>query len=256
MTRPLHALPVALAATLLLAPATRADDAAAARTVIERAVKAHGQLAGAEPAVTTWKEKITLELAGQTLNLDTDWTVRAPDKLRLRMAVAVQGTTVDLLAVVNGERMWFLVNGQLQEGTGTQLAEMLGEMNRMWATSLTPLLAGEEFQLATAKEKAVNGRPAAGVAVRNGRRPVVTLCFDKETGLLAKREALVKDEGTDKEVLEEVVLSGYQEAGGRKYHTRLVVTRDGKPFYRSEVSRPRAVEKPDPKLFDKPDAKP
>lgn len=130
-------------------------------------------------------------------------------------------------------------------------------MNRMWATSLTPLLGDDVFQLATAKEKVVNGKPAAGVAVRNGKRPVVTLYFDKETGLLVKREALVKDPSTDdKEVLEEVVVSDYKEAGGRKYHTRLVVTRDGKPLYRSEVSMPRAVERPDPKLFDKPDPKP
>jgi hypothetical protein len=255
MTPRLVALPAILAA-LLLTAAARADDAADARAVIERAVKAHGQTAGAETAVTTWKEKITLDTAGQTLNLDTEWTVQAPDKLRLQMTVAVQGTTLDVLAVVNGERMWFLVNGQIQEGAGPQLADVLGEMNRMWATSLTPLLAGDEFQLATAKEKPVNGKPAAGVAVRNGKRPVVTLYFDKETGLLAKREAMVKDQGTDTEVLEEVVVSDYKEAGGRKYHTRLVVTRDGKPFYRSEVSKPRAVEKPDPKLFDKPEAKP
>ena len=51
----------------------------------------------------------------------------------------------------------------------------------------------------------MNGRPAAGVAVRNGKRPVVTLYFDKETGLLVKREATVKDPSADdKEVLEEV----------------------------------------------------
>jgi len=36
----------------------------------------------------------------------------------------------------------------------------------------------------------------------------------------------------------------------------VVVTRDGKPFYRSEVSMPREVEKPDPKLFDKPEPMP
>ena len=43
---------------------------------------------------------------------------------------------------------------------------------------------------------------------------------------------------------------------GRKFHTKVVVTRDGKPHYRSEVSMPREVEKPDPKLFDKPEPKP
>ena len=249
--------PIPLAAALLVSPAVRADDAADARAVIEKAIKARGDKPGTAPAVTTWKEKIALDALGQPVDLDTEWTVLVPDKLRLQMNVAVQGQTIDLLMILNGEKMWFLVNGQLQESPAPQLAEMLTEMNRSWATSLTPLLTGDEFQLATAKEKVVNGKPAAGVAVRNGKRPIVTLYFDKETGLLAKREATVKDlSADDKEVLEEMVVSDYKEAGGRKFHTRVVVTRDGKPFYRSEVSMPRAVEKPDPKLFEKPEAKP
>ena len=248
--------PFLLAAVLVVAPAIRADDAADARAVIERAIKARGDKAGAVPAVTTWKEKIalTVDAIGQTLDLDTEWTALVPDKLRLQMTVSVQGQKIDLLMILNGEKMWFLANGQLQDSPPPQLSEMLTEMNRMWATSLTPLLASDEFQLATAKEKVVNGKPAAGVAVRNGKRPVVTLYFDKETGLLVKREATVKDPvADDKEVLEEAVVSDYKEAGGRKYHTRVVVTRDGKPYYRSEVSMPREVEKP--QLFDKPEVK-
>jgi len=200
-----------------------------------------------------------LKRCRQPLDLDTEWTVLVPDKLRLQMTVAVLGQTADVLIILNGEKMWFLANGQLLDSPPEQLSEMLTEMNRMWATSLTPRLPGEsdEFQLATAKEKVVNGKPAAGVAVRNGKRPIVTLYFDKETGLLVKREATVRDLGTDdKEVLEEVMVSDYKEAGGRKYHTSVVVTRDGKPYYRSEVSMPREVEKPDPKLFDKPGVKP
>jgi len=250
--------PFLLAAVLVVAPAIRADDAADAKAVIEKAIKAHGHKPG-PPAVTTWKEKIalTVDAIGQTLDLDTEWTALVPDKLRLQMTVSVQGQKIDLLMILNGEKMWFLANGQLQDSPPPQLSEMLTEMNRMWATSLTPLLTEDEFKLATTKEKAVNGKAAAGVVVRNGKRPVVTLYFDKESGLLVKREATVKDPSTDdKEVLEEVVVSDYKEAGGRKYHTRLVVTRDGKPFYRSEVSIPRAVEKPDPKLFDKPEPKP
>ena len=48
------------------------------------------------------------------------------------------------------------------------------------------------------------------------------------------------------------MVSDYKEAGGRKYHTRLAVTRDGQPLYRSEVSMPRAVEKPDPSCSTSP----
>jgi outer membrane lipoprotein-sorting protein len=237
---------------LFVSSAVQADDAADAKAIVERAIKARGDKPGAVPGVTTWKEKIALEAFDQKIDLDTEWTVQPPDKMRIQMTVAVAGQNLDLVVVVNGEKVWYLVNGQIQESDGSNLAEALTEMNRMWASSLTPLLT-EEFKLATAKEKVVNGKPAAGVAVRNGKRPVVTLYFDKETGLLVKREATVKDSNTDgKEVLEEVVLSDYKEADGRKYHTKVVVTRDDKPFYRSEVSKPKLVEKPDPKLFEKP----
>ena len=234
----------------------RADDAADAKAIIEKAIKARGDKPGAVPVGTTWKEKIVFDGLGEGPTLDTEWTFQPPDKLRINITVAFQGQTVNLVVVVNGEKTWYLLNGQTQEGDGPQLAATLGEMNRMWATALTPLLTDGEFQLSTTKEKMVNGKPAAGVAVRNGKRPVVTLYFDKDSGLLVKREATVKDETTDgKEVLEEVILSDYKEADGQKYHTKVVVTRDGKPWYRSEVSKPSVVEKPDPKLFDKPTEK-
>jgi outer membrane lipoprotein-sorting protein len=248
--------PFLLAAALAIAPAIRADDAADARAIIEKAIKARGDKAGAVPAVTTWKEKMAINALGQRMDYDTEWTVQAPYKLRFRATTAIQGATLDVTVVVNDEKTWFLVNGFFVEVPPPQLSEMLTAMNRMWAASLTPLLTSDEFQLATAKEKEVNGKPAAGVAVRNGKRPIVTLYFDKETGLLVKREATVKDlVADDKEVLEEAVMSDYKEAGGRKYHTKVVVTRDGKSYCHSEVSMPREVEKPDPKLFEKPEVK-
>jgi hypothetical protein len=117
-----------IAAALVVAPAVRADDAADARAVIERAIKARGDKAGAVPAVTTWKEKIALDGLGQPLDLDTEWTVLVPDKLRLQMTVAVQGQKIDLLMILNGEKMWFLANGQLLDSPPPQLSEMLTEM--------------------------------------------------------------------------------------------------------------------------------
>jgi hypothetical protein len=97
------------------APELRADDAADAKAIIEKAIKARGDKPGAAPAVTTWKEKIVLEAVDQKLDLDTEWTVQTPDKLRIQVTVAVQGTSLDLVIVVNGEKAWYLVNGQVQE---------------------------------------------------------------------------------------------------------------------------------------------
>ena len=122
--------PFLLAAALVVAPAIRAADAADAKAIIEKAVKAHGHKPG-PPAVTTWKEKIALDALGTPLDLDTEWTVLVLDKLRIQTTVAVQGQTANVLIILNGEKMWFLANGQLQDSPPPQLSEMLTEMNRM-----------------------------------------------------------------------------------------------------------------------------
>lgn len=241
---------------VLVSPAARADDAADAKAVLERAIKARGDKLGAVAAPSTWKERIVFdarELKEQKIELDTTWTFAPPDKLRIDMQLKFSGSTFDLAYVLNGETVWMLVNGNLQENANDMLGQALGEMNRMWATSLHPLLSDEGFKLSTAKEEKVNGKVAVGVDVRNGTRPVVTLYFDKETGLLVKRTARVKDASTgDNEVLEEVLLSDFKEADGRKYHTKAVTTRDGKPYYTSHPSAPKALKDVDAKLFEKP----
>src|SRR5262245_13822879 len=96
-------VPFPLAAVLVISSTSstaRGDDAADAKAIIEKAIKAHGHKPGA-PAVTTWKEKIALDAPGLTLDLDTEWTVQVPDKLRLQMTVAVQGQKIDLTMILN-----------------------------------------------------------------------------------------------------------------------------------------------------------
>jgi hypothetical protein len=244
------------AVAVLLSPAARADDAADAKAIVERAIKARGDKLGAVPLASTWKEKIVLETViegNEKLVLETTWTFAPPDKLRIEMKLTVAGTALDVAYVLSGETVWLLVNGTSQENAKDQLGQALGEMNRMWATSLYPLLSDDGFKLALAKEEQVNGKPAAGVDVRNGKRPVVTLYFDKETGLLVKRAARVRDvQSGDAEVLEEVILSDFKEADGRKYHTKAVTTRDGKPHYTSYPNAPKVLKEVDAKLFAKP----
>lgn len=250
---------ILFAVAVLVSPhAVRADDAADAKAIIERAIKARGDKPGDKlPPAVAWKEKITFKidhLAKENILLDTTCTFAPPDKMRIDMKINFSGSDFEAAYVVNGEMLWMLAQGVVQENGNDQLGQALRDMNRMWASSLNPLLADEGFKLSTAKEQKVNGKPAAGVEVREGKRPIVTLYFDKETGLLVKSAALTKDITTgDKEVLEETVLSGYKEtADGRKYHTRVTVTRDAKTFYTSERTEPKALKQVDAKLFEKP----
>lgn len=244
------------AVAVLVSPAAFADDADDARAIVERAIKARGDKLGAVPGPSTWEEKIVLEspeFKDQKIELRTTWAFAPPDRLRIDMKLDFAGNMFDLAYVLNGETVWLLVNGAAQENANDMLGQALGEMNRMWATSLYPLLSDEGFKLSTVKEQKVNGKVAVGVEVRNGKRPVVTLYFDKETGLLVKRVAQVRDaQSGDKDVLEEVVLSDFKEADGRKYHTKAVTTRDGRPHYTSFPSAPKAIKDVDAKLFEKP----
>jgi len=87
--------PFPLAAVLLVSPAspkspTRADDAADAKAIIEKAIKDHGHKPGAEPAVTTWKEKIAFNVSGQRMDFDSEWTVQIPDKMRFQGTTTIQ----------------------------------------------------------------------------------------------------------------------------------------------------------------------
>jgi hypothetical protein len=91
------------------------------------------------------------------------------------------------------------------------------------------------------------------VKVTRDKQPAVTLYFDKETALLVKRDAVVKDEFQKwKEALDEAYLSDYKDVGGVKFFTKLKVVRDGKPMIEATLSDQKVNEKLDAKLFEKP----
>ena len=233
-----------LAGLFLVAPVCRADDAADAKAIIDKAIKARGDKPDAKPLAQTWKEKVNFGDVAYA----AEWTFQPPDKCRVVVTVNNPAQTVTI--VVNGEKAWIDYGGGGEEVTGNQLAEVLPEMNRFWITTLTPLLTDADFTLATAKGEDVDKKPTVAVKVTNGKRPVATLYFDKETGLLVKREALVKEDG--KEVSEETFFADYKEVGGRKFYTKMTALHDGKPWTSSTLSDHKMVEKLDAKLFEKP----
>jgi outer membrane lipoprotein-sorting protein len=242
---------LACVALALLAPPARADDAADAKAIVEKAIKARG----GKFAAMTWKEKGTLTAGSEKMTLDLDCAFQPPDKVRIVIELTFHNTNHRLTMVMNGEKSWFSYGNdtEAQEVTGDQLAYQFHSMHTLWVTSLTPLVEDTSFTLSTAKGKDVNGKPTAGVKVTSGNLPAITLYFDKETGLLVKSEAMVKEQlGGKKEILEETYLSDYKEVGGRKFHTRHKMVRDGTTLYEGVVSDQKVSDKLDAKLFQKP----
>ena len=241
-------------AALLFAPlAACADEAADAKAVVEKAIEARGDKAGAPPGVTTWKDKGKLTAGGFELPYTADWAFRAPDKYRFVLVGKLGDAALNMTVVVNGEKAWESEGDQVREITGPKLEYVREEVYQLWVASLTPLVTDKGFTLAPAKGKDVGGKPTAAVKVARDKHSAITLYFDKESGLLAKAETTVKDEFQKwKEVPEEVYYSEYKESNGLKHFTKLKVVRDGKTLIESTLSDAKVVGKPDPKLFEKP----
>lgn len=250
MRFPLLTLAAGLALSATLATA---DDAADAKAIVAKALKAASWPDDGKVPNMTWKDKGTIQFGGMKVDYTSEWWVSLPDKERFEMKAEVMGQKIAITAVVNGDKAWESGFGKTVEITGEKLESTRNEVYLMWVSSLIPLTHDKGFKLATAGEKDVAGRKAAGVKVTRDKRPDVTLYFDKATGLLAKTETKVKDEFQGwKEVPEETYYEDWKDVNGKKQFHKIRSVRDGKPLIESTLSDQKEPATLDPKLFDKP----
>ncbi|HEY7155930.1 MAG TPA: hypothetical protein VH575_18345 [Gemmataceae bacterium] len=179
------------------------------RTLIERAIKTMG---GAEAlqqklAIHT-KMKIKPHYNGTNDSLSMEgeaWEVGGRSKLLARIDRLV------MTVVVNGDKSWANVNGQVHDFGKDEIAEQQISKYVDQVTALAPLLADKGFTLAPLAGIKVNSRPAAGLKVSCKGQPDISLYFDNETSLLIKYAYRAKRSGEKKEVLHETILSDYRE---------------------------------------------
>jgi len=245
-----------LAVIFAFGSTVRADDAADAKAIIEKAITARGDKPDSKNTAMTWKDKGTVTVMDFSLPFTADWAFQAPDKYRFVFASDFGGAKITLTVVVNGEKAWAADGSKVEEMTGEKREQVCNEAYQFWVMSLTPLVKDKGFTLATAKGQDVNGKPTNAVKItraKDEKKPAITLYFDKETGLLVKREVLVKDEFQKwKEVLDEATFSDYKEIDGMKYFTKMKLVRDGKKMIEATFSDQKMTEKLDAKLFEKP----
>ena len=246
---------LSFAVVFMFAPAVRADDAADARAIIEKAAKALGHKPDAQAGPMAWKEKGTFTGGGFKMDYTSDWVFQGPDRMRFDMASEFGGMKIAFSVAVNGDKAWESAFGKVQDITGDKLDYIRDEAYQIHVTSLQPLLSDKGFTLATAGTQDVNGKKAVGVKVTREKRPTVTIYFDKATGLPVKAEMTVKDEFQKwKEVPQEVYFDDFKDTNGKKMFTRMRIVRDGKTMIESTLSDAKTPDKLDPKLFDKPEA--
>ncbi len=244
---------IPLVALTLLATAARADDAADAKAIIEKAIQARGEKSDARSDTLTWKEKGTFSAKGFALAYTAEWAFQAPDRYRFTTTFDFGGVKSTTVIGVKGEKAWAAESGKTEDLTGEKLVQTRNEAYQLWVISLTPLVRDRGFTLATGKSPNVSGKPTVAVKVTRDKKPAITLVFDKASGLLVKRELMVKDELQKwKEVRDEAYFSDYKDVGGVKFFTKLKVIRDGEPLIDATLTDQKRNAKLDAKLFEKP----
>ncbi len=229
---------------LLATPALLADDADA-RKIIEKGVKALGRTGKDAPKAVSFKAKGTFSGMGAELPYSGTWQTQYPDKTHIEIENFA-------IMIVNGDKGWVTAGGMTMDMPEEMLKEHQESLYGDWVTELVPLLNDKGFTLATAGEEKVDDKPTVGVKVSHKGRRDITLHFDKETGLLAKVDQTVKEEGTGANVKQETFIKDYGTFGKIKAASKIIVKRDGKTYVDGEMSDYKESDSLPEKLFEKP----
>jgi hypothetical protein len=225
--------------------AGRADDAADARAIVAKAIKAlGGEEKLAKFNAQTFKETGTYYGMGDGLPYTGNYSVQWPHQFRMEI-VGV------FTIVLNGDKGWMQMNGETREMTADEIKVQQDEHFAGWIMQLTPL-KDKQFKLSTVGESKINDRTAVGVRVSVEKRKDVNLYFDKESGLLVKGAHRAFSQEQGKEVNQEIFFNEYKEIEGAKIATKYLVKRDGEKFVEAEAHDIKACEKLDDSVFGKP----
>lgn len=251
MTHVRHAV-LALGLVVGVSAPSRADDAADARALVEKAVKAHGGQDTLDKfAGQVLKFKGTFHGMGQAIPMTGEVASQGAGKQKIDVEVEAGGQKFQVGFVLSGDRGWAKIGNETREMTKDELAEAKEQAHAGWVATLAPL-KDRRFTLAAVGEIQVDKRPARGVKVTSKGHRDVDLYFDKESGLLVKIEARVKDEGSGQEVTEETFPGDYKDVQGTKQAMKFTVKRDGKLYMEGEATEVQLAEKLDDNLFAKP----
>ncbi|MBY0522301.1 MAG: hypothetical protein K2R98_02835 [Gemmataceae bacterium] len=240
--------------SLVFLSPVRADDAAATKAIIDKAIKAHG---GAENVTKfkagTAKMKGKVEVGGMTIEYNASASIQVPNKMRVDTDIDVMGQKFTFIQVINGDKGWIRFMDKTMDMDKDQVAEAQEQMYVQWVTSLAPL-NNKEFKFSPLGEVKVGDIEAVGVQVSHKDRRDVSLFFDKKTGLLVKSETRSKDVqgGNGQEFTAETIYSGHKEFNGTKHATKHILKRDGKDFGTAEVTEYTSADKLDDSTFAKP----
>jgi hypothetical protein len=171
-----------------------------------------------------------------------------PDRLRM----AAESKLGKLVQVINGDKGWVKLGELSRECIKEELPEMREQLNALRVSRLT-VLTEKEYKLSALGEENIDGRQAIGIRVEHKGYRDVNLFFDKESYLLLKMQAPIKDmlRGGE-EVAAETVFGDYRDIDGVMTAHKFTIMYDGKAYNEGEVTEVKYSESLDDNAFDKP----
>ncbi|HEY1191022.1 MAG TPA: hypothetical protein VGE74_25540 [Gemmata sp.] len=242
------------AAALMVALAPAAGRAAdEPKDIIAKAIKAHGGeavLAKQKAAQLKTKGKINVPGAGEA-EFSQEASFMLPDKFKDAMELKVAGQTINVLTLVNGNKVTLEVNGK-DAGDADKVKDAIKDVGHVMEVARLVGLKDKGYELSIIGEDKVEGKKVVGVRVSKKDHKDVSLYFDKATGLIAKLEYRATDPATGNEIAEERLPSDYaKNKDGVPVAKKVVIKRDGKVFLEAEVLEIKYFDKLDDSEFKK-----
>src|SRR5579872_531804 len=241
-------LAAAGALVLGLAGSVRADDAADAKAIVDKAVKAMGgEEALAKARMVSWKSKTTISFNGNDNVGATAVVLDGVDHYRQDVTGSFNGNDFHLTVAVSGDKGVRKFGGNSAPLEGDALAE---QKRTAYLTAIPVMilpLRDKAFKLAPIAEVKVGDKPAAGLNVTAPDKKEFKIYFDKESGLPVRMIGTVRGFGNQGEFMQTMDFSEYKDTGGIKKAMKLVAKREETPYLTQEITEFKVLDKVDPK---------
>jgi acetyl esterase/lipase len=246
-------MPRYVPAYLVLAVACSSASVAAeeARTIISKAIKAHGGEAKlAKLKIMSSKAKGTINFGSEvpfTQEIAWQWPNRLKNTVTLTSAKPV--TVVETIA---GDDSWSSRDSKPGPLGAVKRDELRTQAHIRRLLLLAPLLQDKSYKLSVLDEMRIEDRPAVGVRVAYTGERDVKLYFDKDTGRLAKIERRVSNDAGTKELPQEELFSDYKDIDGVPTATKQLWRRDGRKALEMTLTEVRYPDHLDTAVFADP----
>ena len=210
-----------------------AADPAAARVLLDQAIRAHGgEAALARATIMSQKLKGTVFQVGGDIALNAELVLHLPDQIRATLQIEANQQKIKTTLVADGDKGWRDVDGNVLEMTKSELQELRDDNYIQWLMTIVPL-KDPSIALELLPEIRLDGRPAVGLKASRKGFPDVKLYFDRRNDLLVKidRKGKFGGLGIDKEYRFEA----YQDFDGVKLPTKITESLNGKKFTETQV---------------------